>query len=169
MTRVMIRKLNTVGDETFVYEGDLETQVPGGVRIAARWTRPTLDLGYVRFETGDRFTEWFFTDRWYNIFEVRSGATGALKGWYCNVAAPAAITPGIVACRDLLLDLWVGPDGATLLLDEDEFAADATMDHALRAGAARGLADLRACVAARHPPFDAIVPRRPMDPHPHSW
>lgn len=161
MSRVTIRKLNAAGAETFAYEGELDAHVPGGVRIAAIWTRPTLDLGYVRFETGDHFTEWFFRNRWYNIFEVRSGATMALKGWYCNIAEPAAITESTVACRDLLLDLWVTPDGAALLLDEDEFAADTTLDPALRAGAERGLDALRARVAARRPPFDAIDRRGP--------
>ncbi|HEY7778758.1 MAG TPA: DUF402 domain-containing protein [Ktedonobacterales bacterium] len=154
MGEMTIRKLNAVGTETFAYPGRLEARLPGGVRVLARWTRPALDLGYVRFETGDRFTEWFFSDRWYNVFEIRSGTTGALKGWYCNIAEPATITAEAVACRDLLLDLWVAPDGATLLLDEDEFAADVTLDARQREGAQRGLAQLRACVAARRPPFD---------------
>ena len=93
------------------------------MRLDAFWTRPALTLGYTTFETGDRFTEWYFTDRWYNIFEIAS-PDGTLKGWYCNVAEPAEIGDDAIRCRDLLLDLWVSPTGATLILDEDEFAAE---------------------------------------------
>ncbi|HEU5087749.1 MAG TPA: DUF402 domain-containing protein, partial [Roseiflexaceae bacterium] len=89
--------------------------------VKAPWRQPTLDLGYVTFETGDIFFEHYYADRWYAVFELHH-ADGALKGWYCNIARPAQITAHAIHSDDLDLDLFVSPDRATLLrLDVDEF------------------------------------------------
>ncbi|HST87567.1 MAG TPA: DUF402 domain-containing protein [Ktedonobacterales bacterium] len=154
--RVTVHKLNTAGASVVTYPAMLVKRLPDGVRLEAEWTRPPLALGYTTFATGDRFVEWFYTDRWYNIFEVRA-ADGRLKGWYCNIAEPAVIAEANITCRDLLLDVWVTPHGASLLLDEDEFEADDQLDATTRARARQAVTDVLALVAARHPPFDAIV------------
>jgi hypothetical protein len=151
MGSVVVQKLNSAGEVTVAYETELAERLPNGVRLHARWTRPPLELGYTTFETGDFFIEWFFTDRWYNIFEIHA-ASGELKGWYCNVAEPAAISAGLVACRDLLLDLWVGPQGEMQVLDEEEFAL-ADLDPPLRIGALEALEALRRLVQERVAPF----------------
>jgi len=152
MQIMWVHKLDARGATALVYQAEVAERLTDGVRLDALWTRPTTDLGYVTFETGDHFTEWYYTDRWYNIFEVTSPG-GTLKGWYCNVAAPADIGDDQLFCRDLLLDLWVAPDGATLVLDEDEFAADPTLDDATRDQALAGLAELQRLVAHRQGPF----------------
>ncbi|MDJ0385389.1 DUF402 domain-containing protein [Streptomyces sp. G-G2] len=80
------------------------------------------DFGFVRFEPGDVFTEHFWRDRWYAVKEVR-GATGVLKGWYCDITRPAVMSDGEILVEDLDLDLWVSADGSDVRrLDEDEFA-----------------------------------------------
>lgn len=152
MTSVLVHKLDTRGEVTVAYEGTLVEALPDGVRLEARWTRPTLPLDYTTFETGDCFIEWYYTDRWYNIFEIH-GTDGTLKGWYCNVAEPATISDNVIACRDLLLDLWVSPDRSMLVLDEDEFAADTELDAEMRAAALRALDELQRMVRASEPPF----------------
>jgi len=75
----------------------------------------------VMLKKGDRFVETYYTDRWYNIFEVYDRDDGKLKGWYCNVGRPAVLTDGAVAYVDLALDLWVSADGKQTVLDEGEF------------------------------------------------
>lgn len=152
MTSVIVQKLNTRGEVSVTYEAELVETLPGGVRLDAYWTRSTLPLGYTTFETGDRFIEWYYTDRWYNVFEIH-GADGTLKGWYCNVAEPATIKENVIACRDLLLDLWVSPDGSMLVLDEDEFAAAMELDAEVRAAALRALDELQRMVRASEQPF----------------
>ena len=152
---IAVHKLDSQGRIVLAYPGVVAEWLPAGVRIEATWMRPALALGYTTFETGDRFTEWYYTDRWYNINQIH-GLDGALKGWYCNVTAPATIADGVVAYRDLLLDLWVAPDGQMQTLDEDEFAADATLDAPTRVAAIVALADLRTLVARRAPPFDGL-------------
>jgi hypothetical protein len=79
------------------------------------------DFGFVRFEQGDVWTEHFWRTRWFSIKEV-AAADGSIKGWYCDVARPATVEPGLVVLGDLDLDLWLSGDRATTLrLDEDEF------------------------------------------------
>jgi hypothetical protein len=156
MTAMEVRKLTTTGDVAVTYTGTRAETLPNGVRLDARWDRASLPLGYTTFEPGDRFVEWYFTDRWYNIFEI-SSADGVLKGWYCNVTEPASIVGDVVVCRDLYLDLWIAPDGTTLVLDEDEFDADPTLDTPTRARALAALDELKTLVARRDPPFDRIM------------
>lgn len=147
-----VHKLDVAGNIVLTYQAEVEERLPDGVRLAARWERPPMNLGYVTFATGDRFTEWYYSDRWYNIFEITSVA-GALKGWYCNVAAPSTIERDDLFCRDLLLDLWVTPGGATAVLDEDEFAAEPALAAITRDQALAGLAELQRLVANREGPF----------------
>ena len=92
------------------------------VLVRAVWTRPTTRLPFTTFERGDILHESFYDDRWYNVFELRT-SEGRLKGWYADVTRPARITAERLDWEDLLLDIWMGPDGAMQVLDEDEFAA----------------------------------------------
>ncbi len=125
MTDFVIRKLDPQGREVFRYPADrVLSRTATSVTIEATFARQErLELGYATFERGDRFVEHFYSDRWYNVFEIHATGTDALRGWYCNVARPALITETEVAQVDLALDVWVRPDGSTLVLDEDEFSA----------------------------------------------
>ncbi|MFE0865112.1 DUF402 domain-containing protein [Streptomyces rochei] len=104
----------------------------GGVLLHDDGTRLTVrapwagagarDFGFVRFEAGDVFTEYYWRDRWYSVKEVRTAA-GALKGWYCDVTRPAVLAGAELVVEDLDLDLWRSADGTDVRrLDEDEFA-----------------------------------------------
>jgi hypothetical protein len=96
-----------------------------GVRVVVRapWTGPERDFGFVRFAPGDVLVEHYWRDRWYAVKEVRD-ATGALKGWYCDVTRPTQVRDGVLEVRDLELDLWVPADRSQAVrLDEDEFVA----------------------------------------------
>jgi protein associated with RNAse G/E len=158
---IQVEKLNSQGQVVVSYSAELARRLPNGVILAAAWTREDRDLGYTIFETGDRFTEYFYTDHWHNIFQIHSGQTGALKGWYCNIARPATISEERVAAEDLILDVWVRPDGSYQILDEDEFAADHTLDQRTRQDALKALDILLAQIAARQPPFDEAAGSEP--------
>jgi signal transduction histidine kinase len=102
------------------------------------------DLGFVRFEPGDMFTEHYWRDRWYSVKEVR-GNDAVLKGWYCDVARPVRVADGVLISEDLDLDLWVSADRRTILrLDEDDFVASGleSTDHIAAAEARRALDEL---------------------------
>jgi len=55
-----------------------------------------------------------------------------------------------------LLDVWVEPDGKTLILDEDEFEADTMLSDEQRQGARQGLQHLLELIAERRKPFSEI-------------
>ncbi|MBD0419685.1 DUF402 domain-containing protein [Streptomyces sp. TRM S81-3] len=110
-----------------------------GTRIAVRapWAGDVVrDFGFVRFEAGDVFTEYYWRDRWYSVKEVRAGS-GALKGWYCDITRPAVRTGTELVVEDLDLDLWRSADGTDVRrLDEDEFAESGLAERDPRAAAA---------------------------------
>lgn len=152
---ITVVKLNTLGEPKVQYQGEVIKQLPGEVVISAYWTRPTLDLGYTRFEPGDHFIEYYYADRWFNIFDI-STPDGRRKGWYCNIARPAHIFNDHIEQVDLLLDVWVNPEGKPLILDEDEFASDTTLSDEQRNSAKQALQDLLQLIAARKEPFSQI-------------
>ncbi|MFD7061048.1 DUF402 domain-containing protein [Streptomyces sp. NPDC059906] len=110
-----------------------------GTRLAVRapWAGDGVrDFGFVRFEAGDVFTEYYWRDRWYSVKEVRTAA-GVLKGWYCDIARPAVLTGTELVVEDLDLDLWRSADGTDVRrLDEDEFAESGLADRDPGAAAA---------------------------------
>ena len=148
---VTIRKLDHAGRQVIAYPGQVLWCDGHAIVLRTGWDRAPLDLGFVVLEPGDRWTEYFYADRWYNIFEIR--ASDRLKGWYCNVTRPARIGADEVVAEDLALDLWVAPDGETRVLDEDEFAA-LPLTPAEREAARKALAELQAMVLQKTPPFD---------------
>ncbi|NOK62111.1 MAG: DUF402 domain-containing protein [Chloroflexi bacterium AL-W] len=157
MGTLTVHLLKPASDKTITYQGELISDEHGHILIHARWERPNLDLGYMTFETGDHFYEHYYTNHWFNIFEIRSD-TQELKGWYCNVTRPVHIEGDVVYSEDLALDLFVSPDRQTCLrLDEDEFEAlglavsDTTTYHA----ALHALAELEHMATHGVAPFDS--------------
>jgi hypothetical protein len=96
--------------------------------------------------------ETFYSDRWYNIFEIHDRDDGKLKGWYCNIGKPAVIEQDVVSYVDLALDLWVAPDGTQTILDEDELAG-LKLDDEVKQMAFEGLRELQSRFKANTPPF----------------
>ena len=117
---LVVQKLLYDGSRSYRWVGQEIQRDAEHLFFTAVFDRQGRDLGYVRFEKGDVFYEWYYFDRWYNVFQVYS-ETGELKGWYCNVTRPAEIHDDELTFVDLALDLWVWPDRRYLVLDEDEF------------------------------------------------
>src|SRR4051812_23307628 len=153
---ITVRLLKPAKGTTVSYRGALLRAEPGHTLIHARWEFPRLDLGYVVFEPGDHFYEHYYTERWFNVFEVHSEA-GALKGWYCNITRPAQIADDVIASEDLEIDLFVSPDRKRILrLDMDEFEArglDAS-DPPAYAAALAALGELERMAHSGTPPFE---------------
>ncbi len=158
MTITVIKNDHT-GREVWRYTGRVLERSATWVRLEARFNRPhDLHTPYHVFRRGDRFVEWFFSDRWYNIFEMHDVDDDRLTGWYCNIARPARLEEAAVYADDLALDVFIAPDGTITVLDEDEFAA-LPLDEDTRARARQALQELQALVTDRQPPFDVIRSR----------
>jgi len=142
MEQVVVIKLNPERQETWRYNGSILKQSGQQVILEAYFNRKDLPFHGILLREGDRFIEAYFTDRWYNIFEIYDREDRRLKAWYCNVTLPAEISAGSIAYVDLALDLLVYPDGRQLVLDEDEFA-ELKIDDLTRAGALKGLDELK--------------------------
>ncbi len=152
MKPITIRKLDHAGCQVTAYPGRVLWRDDRAIVLRTGWDRAPLDLGYVVLEPGDRWTEYFYADQWYNIFEIRA-SDGRLKGWYCNVTRPARISTAEVVWEDLALDLWVTPDGEMRVLDKDEFAALPLIPME-RVTARRALTKLQTLVVQQAAPFN---------------
>ena len=140
--RIKVQKKNLTGEVTYKYEGVLLSRDENSITLEALFDRADMPFQDVVFKTGDRFVEYYYTDRWYNIFAIHDRDDGKIKGWYCNIGMPAVIEDDVVSYVDLALDLWVSADGRQTVLDEDEFEA-LNLNAELKAGAQKGLEELK--------------------------
>src|SRR5262245_12817112 len=136
--RIKVQKKNPSGEVVYEYEGDLLYRDENSVTLEALFTRDDMPFMDVVFKKDDSFVEYYYADRWYNIFEIHDRDDGKIKGWYCNIGMPAVIEDSVVSYVDLALDLWVSVNGSQAVLDEDEFE-NLELSEDLRAGALKGL------------------------------
>ncbi|MEO8607235.1 MAG: DUF402 domain-containing protein [Chloroflexota bacterium] len=152
---ITIHKNNHRGEPVWTYEGNVIERGDNYVCLRAYFDRKEANLGFVVFKRGDLFIEWFFSDRWYNIFQVHEGDSDQIKGWYCNITRPAYITEEAISADDLELDVWIMPNGTMMLMDEKEFSElDLPTDE--RMAALRAIQTIRQDAAERQGPFLAI-------------
>jgi len=124
MTPITVIKRNLRGEETWRYTGRILRRESNAVILEARFNRPDTPFRGILLKQNDRFVETYYTDRWYNVYEIHDRDDGRIKGWYCNVGQPVILeADDRLSYVDLALDLWVTPDRKQVVLDEDEFAA----------------------------------------------
>ena len=110
----------------------------------------TIPLGTVS-------TEYYWLDRWYNVFRF-SDPDGKLKNFYCNVNAPPQFDGRVLSYIDLDIDVLVAPDLTYSILDIDDFEENANRypyPEEVQANAGRALAELTALINLRSFPFNA--------------
>ena len=122
MSSITVIKLDIYDQETWRYSGQILHRHGAQIVLQAYFDRDDMLFHGMPLHRGDRFVETYFTDRWYNIYEIHSRADDSLRGWYCNVCYPAHLDVDRLYFKDLALDLLVFPDGRQVVLDDDEFA-----------------------------------------------
>ncbi len=150
--KIKVQKKNPAGEVTVEYEGDELSRDEKSLILEAPFTREDMPFMDVVFKKGDRFVEYYYSDRWYNIFEIHDRGDDKIKGWYCNIGKPAVIEDGVVSYVDLALDLWVSMDGLQTVLDEDEFEA-LNLESELKENALNALRDLCERFETKTPPL----------------
>ena len=90
----------------------LRIYVPAGTEEIVRGIR--------RQVTTDGFTGLFWTDRWYNVWQI-DRTEGVLV--YANVAMPCQFDGSILRWVDLDIDIVCYADGSIVVKDEHEFEA----------------------------------------------
>jgi protein associated with RNAse G/E len=79
------------------------------------------DLG--RIEKGTKSYEYYWLDRWYNIFRFYTPA-GELRNFYCNISMPPQFDGEVLDYIDLDIDIVVWPDHRYSVLDRDDYVAN---------------------------------------------
>jgi len=120
---VNIIKMNTQHEEVWRYPGRIIARDLHSVLVEAFFNIDDRPFHGITLRTNDRSIERYYSNRWYNIFEIHDRDDDRLKAWYCNVTSPAVFNPGKITYIDLALDILVYPDRDYLILDEDEFDA----------------------------------------------
>lgn len=118
---ITVIKLDHAGRETYRYQGRLIEARDHIIILEAFFDRETTPVEELVLRKGDRFIEYYFDDRWYNVFEIHDRDGDQIEAWYCNIGIPAEFRDGILSYRDLALDLLVYPDGRQQILDQQEF------------------------------------------------
>ncbi len=139
---ITVLKLNHLGQQVFTYSGEVLHRDSTKLILEARFGIEYIMVDEIELRRGDRFVETYYTDRWYNLYEIRDRDDDHFKGWYCNISHPAVFTDDTVSFRDLALDLLVYPDGRQLVLDREEFDA-LSLSPEIRASALNALAELQ--------------------------
>jgi protein associated with RNAse G/E len=102
--------------------------------------------------------EYYWLDRWYNIFRFTQ-PTGELRNFYCNVNAPPVLEGDTLSYIDLDMDILVEPDLSYSILDEDEFTANAVRFNyplEVRRRSMEALYELVNLIESRAFPFDDL-------------
>jgi len=117
-----IIKHHAGSEKIYTWSGQLLSETPVSRHVNAWFNGNPGYIGKVLIELGDRFVESYFTDRWYNFFQIYAGQSDVMKCCYINLSRPAIFYEDRIEWEDLALDLVVFPDGQKELLDQDEFA-----------------------------------------------
>lgn len=137
-----ILKKNLADEVTWQYDSEVLRRDETSITVEAFFNRDDMPFQGIVLKRNDRFVETFYTDKWFNIFEIYDRDDGKLKGWYCNITKPAVVDADSVAYVDLALDLWVAADGTQTVLDEDELE-ELKLGEELKKKVYEGLDELR--------------------------
>jgi protein associated with RNAse G/E len=149
--KIKVQKKNPDGEVKHEYEGVILQRDERSIILEALFDRADMPFMDVVFKKGDRFVEYYYSDRWYNIFVIHDRDDEQVKGWYCNIGLPAVFEDGLVSYVDLALDLWVSVNGEQTILDEDEFES-LQLSEEWRNGALNGLKELKNLFLNDKPP-----------------
>ena len=98
---------------------------------------------------GSRTYGFFWRRRPYSLYRIVEPDGGLIAHRY-DVVADVRLDEREVSYLDLLLDIWIAPDGAVLVEDEDEVAHQARRG-LLSREQVRGIERARALILRRHP------------------
>ena len=105
--------------------------------------------------SGTISTEYYWLDRWYNIFRFAT-PEGQLKSYYCNINVPPIFNGHTLSYIDLDIDVLIQPDLSYRVLDTEDFESNAARYRYaadVRQQAAMSLTELTRLIETREFPF----------------
>lgn len=138
------------------WQCELVSQNSALIILEGEFDRDVKHPGLGSIRCGTISFEYFWLDRWYNIFRFHEPG-GLLRNYYCNVAMPPTLKNGVLDYVDLDIDVIVWPDNSYAVLDRDDFEVNAKRygyPHYVKHRAERSVQELLALVAASELPTD---------------
>jgi protein associated with RNAse G/E len=106
------------------WQCDLIEQDNALIVLVGKFDRDVEHAGLGSILKGTISYEYFWPDRWYNIFRFLE-PNGSLRNYYCNVAMPPTFENGVLDYVDLDVDILVWPGGRYEVIDRDDFEINA--------------------------------------------
>jgi protein associated with RNAse G/E len=149
---------------SFKYDGTLHRHWPARllrcdaslIELDGRFEEEIHHTQLGTIPSGTRTLEYYWLDRWYNIFRFLKPG-GELLYHYCNVNVPPVFDGHGLSYIDLDMDILVAPDLSYRILDREEFETNAARfryPSEVRKRARLALDELIALIRARRFPFD---------------
>jgi len=105
---------------------------------------------------GTRSLEYYWLDRWYNIFRFAE-PNDDLRNYYCNINRPPTFDGETLSYVDLDLDILVAPDLSYRILDVEDFERNAeeySYPAELQVSARQAVGEVVSLIETRQFPFD---------------
>jgi len=105
---------------------------------------------------GTRTIEFYWLDRWYNIFRFMND-DNRTRLYYCNINMPPSLEDKVLTYIDLDIDILVQPDFSYQVLDLDEFEENARRygySEEVKTQARAAIDELVSMIESRQFPFD---------------
>jgi protein associated with RNAse G/E len=99
---------------------ELVEETEGFIVLVGEFDRDVRHPGLGSIRRGTISYEYFWLDRWFNIFRFHE-PDGSPRNFYCNVAMPPTFKNGVLDYVDLDIDVLVWPDRRYQIVDRDDF------------------------------------------------
>jgi protein associated with RNAse G/E len=117
---IMVRVLKYDGTEYRRWNATLARREGSLVVLDAEFETDVSHHLLGEIKRGTRTVEYYWLDRWYNIFRLLS-EDGETRLYYCNINTLPSLENGVLTYIDLDIDLLVRPDSSYRVLDLEEF------------------------------------------------
>ena len=155
-TPILVRVLKYDGTEYRQWSGRIARQDGSLIVLHCEFEEEVTHELFGTIPLGTKTIEYYWLDRWYNIFQFLGNA-GQTRLFYCNVGTPPVLTAEILSYVDLDIDVLVEADLSYQVLDLEEFEANAIQfgySGEVRSKAQAAVNELIKMIETRQFPFD---------------
>lgn len=121
---ILVRACKYDGSEHRRWEAQVLSQEGSLIVLDAKFPDEIIHDLLGTIASGTHSLEYYWLDRWYNIFRFRQ-PNGELRNYYCNVNVPPTFDDETLSYVDLDLDILVEPDFSYQILDVEDFDRNA--------------------------------------------
>ena len=154
-TPISVRVLKYDGTEYRRWNGRIARQDGSLIVLHCEFEEAVTHELFGTIPLGTKTIEYYWLDRWYNIFQFL-GSAGQTRLFYCNVGRPPVLTSETLGYVDLDIDVLVEADLSYQVLDLDEFEANAVRfgySGEVRSKAQAAVSELIKMIETRQFPF----------------